>query len=171
MDIKLIIKSSDLVIADLKKFDKGITYLGQKINDDRLEVFEKQIRFQLPLDFIYILKKHNGISLAGIEIYGLDKKLRGSSLDEVYEFEHKEKIYNPMPKYFLPFSPDGRGNHYCLNLSKLVDGICPVVFWQHNFIYNTFDDVEECNNDFMSWIKEIMIESTLEDYNYDGTEK
>jgi len=166
-----IVKACDLLLLELYKFDDSMTSLGPQINDNRMEVFEENIGFKLPLDFKYIIKKHNGISLSGTEIYGLDDALRGSSLDEVYQYERSMEIYNPMPREFLPFSPDGRGNHYCLNLSKLLGDICPVVFWQHDLIYNNVEEVEECNGSLMSWIQEVMIDWTLEDYDYDGTEK
>ncbi len=166
-----IFEECDLLIAELYKFDTSIIYLGPAINDERLEIFEKEVGLEFPSDFKYIIKRHNGISLTGTEIYGLEKELRGSSLDELYRYEHQEEIYNAMPNEFLPFSPDGRGNHYCLNLSKLINGICPVVFWQHDFIYKNIEEVEECNDNFISWIKEVMIEWTLQEYNYDGTEK
>lgn len=166
-----IFSRSDLLLRELHKFDGSIIYLGPAITDERLEIFEKEIGFEFPLDFKYIMKKHNGIALPGVEIYGLDRELRGSSLDEVYQYEHKKEVYNAMPKEFLPFSPDGRGNHYCLNLSKLINGVCPIVFWQHDFIYRGLEEVEQCNDDLIAWIKEEMIDWTLEDYNYDGTEK
>jgi len=166
-----IIKACTSLLVELHKFNDSIIFLGPKIEDKRLEIFEKDIGFELALDFKYIVTAHNGISLSGTEIYGLDKELRGSSLDEVYKYEHNAEIYNAMPKHFLPFSPDGRGNHYCLNLSKLKNGLCPVVFWQHDFIYKSIEEVEECNDEFISWVKEIMIESALEDYNYDGSER
>jgi hypothetical protein len=166
-----IYRECDLLLTKLYKFDESIIYLGSPINDERLELFEKEIGFYLSLDFKYILKKHNRIVLSGTEIYGLDRELRGNSLDEVYQYEHNKEVRNAMPNEFLPFSPDGRGNHYCLNLSKLVNGVCPVVFWQHDFIYENIEEVEESNGSFINWIKEVMIEWTLEDYNYDGSEK
>lgn len=169
--MKKIYQECDLLLSELYKFDKSIISFGPPINDDRLELFEKEIGFSFPLDFKYLLKKHNRIVLAGTEVYGHDEKLRGTSIDEVYKYEHSKEVHNAMPKEFLPFSPDGRGNHYCLNLSKLVKGICPIVFWQHDFTYKSTEDVEECNDSFISWIKEVMIEWALEDYNYDGTEK
>jgi len=165
-----IIAECDLLLTELYKFDRGILSLGPPIDDERLELFEKQIGFYLSLDFKYIYQKHNRIVLTGTEIYGLDKSLRGTSLDEVYRYEHFD-VYNKMPTEFLPFSADGRGNHYCLNLSKLKEGVCPVVFWQYDFNYESIEDVEQCNNTFVSWIKEVMIQWTLEDYNYDGSEK
>jgi len=164
-----IIEMCEELFDELSKFSDDVLYLGPPINDNRLDQFAKEIGFKLPYDFEYILKKHNGIALLGTQIYGLDKQLRGSSIDKVYEFEHHEANYR-MPLEFLPFSPDGRGNHYCLNLSKLTDEQCPVVFWQWDLDYD-FNEVEECNITFVDWVKEVMIEWKSDDYNYDGTEK
>lgn len=165
-----IIANCDLLLSELSKFNDNIIYRGPSIDDNRIELFEKDFALILPFDFKYILKRYNGFSLEGVEVYGFDTTLRGASLDEVYKFEHFQ-ISNKMPAEFFPFSPDGRGNHYCLNLNKLNKGQCPVVFWQHDLYYSSIDEVEECYKDFISWINKEMIEWTLQDYNYDGTEK
>lgn len=157
-------------LEELYKFSPEILYLGENIIDSRIEDFEKNIGQILPDDFKYIIKKHNRITLAGTEVYGISSELRGNSLDKIYSFEHSE-VENPMPKNFLPFSPDGQGNHYCLDLSKLENNLCPVVFWQWDFEYENIEDVEVCNDNFVEWIDEVMIEWTLQTYNYDGTEK
>ena len=158
------------VLNELYKFSDDLIELGPPITDNRLIVFEAKIGFLLPDDFRFIISRHNGISLAGTEVFGLDKSLRGSSIDEVYDFEHKNA--NPeMPNAFLPFSPDGRGNHYCLDLSTMENERCKVVFWQHDFEYETLDQVEICNTDFFDWLKQVMIDWNLEDYNYDGSSR
>jgi hypothetical protein len=160
----------DSLLDELKKFDTEMLHLGDYINDDRLRLFEKGIGFNLPLDFKYILSLHNGFSLMGTEVYGIDDSLGGTSLNRVYHFEHFD-AGNPMPAHFVPFSPDGAGNHYCLDVSKLIDGLCPVVFWQHDVAYLALNQVEVCNNSFAEWVQQVMIEWTLADYNYDGSEK
>lgn len=157
-------------LEKLYKFSEDILQLGEPIGDERLENFEKSLGYKLPEDFKFIIKKHNGIILAGTEIFGLSADLREGSIDKVYAFEHFE-TENEMPEFFLPFSPDGQGNHYCFDLSKLQDGICPVVFWQWDFEYESSDDVEICNEDFTDWISEVMIDWTLKTFNYDGSEK
>ena len=170
MENGLIYQLCDAVLDELKKFDGELRHLGGYIDDDRLRLFEKNIGFNLPLDFNYLLSLQNGFSLMGVEVYGLDQSLQGSSLDKVYHFEHYD-AGNPMPAHFLPFSPDGFGSHYCLDLSNVKGGICPIVFWQHDVIYRSPDAVENCNKSFTEWVQEVMIDWTLEDYNYDGTEK
>lgn len=165
-----ILKKCDLIIDELNKFASNLTAFGDPILDDRLIAFENKISYLLPGDFKYLLTQFNGFSLYGTEVYGIDESLRGSSLDKVYDFEHSANYYKEMPDYLVPFSPDGRGNHYCLVLSKSTLSY-PIAFWQHDLPYQSFDEVEICNNSFVEWVEEVMIRWTLEDYNYDGTEK
>ncbi|MGK6353563.1 SMI1/KNR4 family protein [Parapedobacter sp. DT-150] len=166
-----IIEESKNVLNELYRFSSSIIHLGTSVKDDRLELFEKEIGYTLPKDFKYILSKHNGISLLGTEVLGIDLSFKGGSLDEVYKFEHFN-VEHKMPLEFLPFSPDGRGNHYCLNLAKIDGrGVCPVVFWQWDYNYTGVEEVEESNESFLEWINEVMIEWKLEDYDYDGNEK
>lgn len=165
-----IIEECNKRLEELYKFSNEILFLGESILDSRIEDLEKEIGYKLPEDFKYIIKKHNRIILAGTQVYGMSQELKGSSLDMIYKFEHFE-AENPMPKFFFPFSPDGQGNHYCLDLSKITDEICPVVFWQWDIEYEDIEDVEVCNDSFIDWIDEVMIDWTLEVYNHDGSEK
>ncbi len=109
-------------------------FLGELITDDRLKELEARIGYILPLDFSYILNRHNSFYLFGTEVYGLDEKFGEASIDKVYRFEHEE-VGNPMFPDFVAFSPDGGGNHYCFDLSRMQKGLCPVVFWQHDYSY------------------------------------
>ncbi|RFZ90881.1 SMI1/KNR4 family protein [Mucilaginibacter conchicola] len=170
MDTKDIYERCNQLIEELSRFDASMTEIGPAIKDHRLREFEKQIGFELPLDLKYFLTVNNGVSLMGVEILGLDEVNQGQSLNEVYQFEHFE-VDNKMPMHYLPISPDGMGNHYCLDLPKLENGLCPVVFWQHDYEYASLDEVETCNPNFMEWVQEVVIDWTLMDYNYDGSEK
>lgn len=166
---KKLINTCNKVMNDLRKFSNEILYLGPKIEDDRLEVFERKVQNTLPEDFKYMLKKANGFSLMGTEVYGLDDALLGSSLEKIYDFEHYT-ANNKMFKELLPFSPDGRGNHYCLDLSRVQAEICPVVFWQWDLKYNSIHEVEVVNSSFFDFVQEVLINWTLEEYDYEGKE-
>ena len=165
-----IILECENVLNQLYKFTDELLFLGEPITDQRLIEFESRIGLELPIDFKYILAMHNSFSLSATEVLGFDKKFRGSSLENVYDFEHTE-AGNPMFREFLPFSPDGTGNYYCLDLSRLENCLCPVIFWQHDRLYSDKNDVETCNDNFVHWIREVMIKWTLEHTKYNGSEK
>jgi hypothetical protein len=170
METSVIYQQCDLLLAELNKFDNSLIHFGGLITDNRLKLLEQSIGYELPLDFKYILTNYNSISLIGTEVYGLDDDFEGSSLDRIYRFEHDD-VHNKMPKQYFPFSPDGQGNHYCLDLANLKNMLCPVVFWQHDYTYSSLEEVEVCNENFMHWVQEVLIDWTLEDTNYDGTDK
>lgn len=163
-------KDIDKTYINLTEFSPILLKLGKPVLDDRIERFENQIDYKFPVEFKYFLKRHNGFSLSVTQVNGIGEEYFENSLDKIYAFEHIQSE-NPMPKEFLPFSPDGYGNYYCLDLSRIENEYCPIVFWQHDFKYNSIDEVETCNNSFISWIEEVMIEWTLEEYNHDGSEK
>lgn len=158
------------IFNELYKFSPEFIFLGDEIKDNRLEKFEEKIDYKLPDDFKKTLKKHNGISLFGTKIYGLDEMFRELSIDKVYDFEHNV-VSNKMFKSLIPFSSDGRGNHYCLNLVDKNANEYNIVFWQSDCFYETVKDIEVCNDNFTDWVEEVMIEWNLEMFNYDGTEK
>ena len=155
---------------NLLKFSSTVLTLEKKIVDNRIENFENEIGFSLPKDFKYFIKNSNGFSLRATSVNGIGEEYLENSLDKIYAFEHYE-TGNPMPQHFLPFSPDGFGNFYCLDLSRIENETCPIIFWQHDFIYDNLDEVETCNKNFAEWVNEVMIEWTLEEINFDGIEK
>lgn len=144
------------IIAKLKTFPEEELYLGPPIVDNRLELLELEVRFTLPEDFKYMLKRHNGISVVGTEVLRVENTDIRGALNDLYKFEHFVVDHKMPPEYF-PFSPDGYGNYYCLNLAKVQGGICPVAFWQWDYEYSNISEVEECNVNFLDWIEEVLI--------------
>lgn len=156
-------------INELKKFSSKILTLGNPCDEKLIAGFEIKYNLNLPADFKLLLKKHNGVDLFGTNIYGIKEINSRYSLEECYVFEHFE-VENKMPAHLVPFSPDGGGNHYCFETNPNND-LCPIVFWQHDYNYSDDDLPEVTNKNLADWIKEVMIKWTLEDYNYDGSEK
>ena len=110
------------LISELLKFSDDILEMGNSIDDSRIEDFEKYHNLTLPNDFKKFIKKVNGFSLMGTEVYGFDMT-KSESIETVYQFEHFE-VRVPQYSYLVPFSPDGRGNFYCLDVSKLTNDSC-----------------------------------------------
>src|SRR5215211_7679514 len=123
------------LIEQLELFSSELIDLKEPIDQEKILEFEKKLNFNLPNDYKTFLKKHNGLTLIGLTIYGIDNSMGANSLEKSYLFEHFE-VDNPMPEYLVPFSPDGAGNHYCFDLRACNNESCKIIFWQHDFIYS-----------------------------------
>ena len=157
-------------IAELLKFSDKILELNNSINDNRINSFENEFKITLPDDFKNFISKINGFSLMGNKVYGFNKNIP-ESIENVYRFEHFDVLY-PQYEKLVPFCNDGRGNFYCLDTSKNnKKDNCPIVFWVSNYEYSLEDLPEIVYNSFIEWLNEVIIEWTLESYDYDGNEK
>lgn len=155
------------LLQQLELFSSKLIELRPPVSEKNIVEFEEKFALKLPVDYKTFLKLHNGLSLVGLIIFGIDSELVEFSLEEAYNFEHYE-VGNPMPEYLVPFSPDGGGNHYCFDLRTDNPESCEVIFWQHDLIYSDDDKPEIVNASFADWIKEVVIDWTLEDYDYSG---
>jgi hypothetical protein len=160
----------DDIINELRKFSEDIIYIGEPIEDNRIEKFEEKYNLKLPDDFRLFISKCNEVALMGTMIYGFDPEKKGSTIESVYDIEHFRVII-PQYSYLVPFSPDGRGNFYCMDTSTNKNGTCNIIFWTSNYQYTENDSPEVTNSSFLEWVKEVIIDWTLEDYDYEGNEK
>jgi cell wall assembly regulator SMI1 len=158
------------IIKELEKFSNVILALNTPVDETQVVEFEKSFNLVLPADYRFLLKMYNGVTLDGTQVYGINEAANVFSLKDCYIGEHYE-VSNPMPLYLVPFSPDGGGNHYCFDTRTNNSDSCNIVFWQHDYPYSEDNLPEITNTSFAGWIKEVMIDWTLEDYDYDGTEK
>lgn len=158
------------IFVELHKFDDELVEFNPPVDPQLIIEFEKRHMVRLPNDYKKLIHLTNGFSLMGSEVLGLDPKQNVNSLENVYQFEHY-KVGNPQPEYLIPFCNDGRGNHYCFDTKKInSEGNSEIVFWQHDIDYS-LGDPEIVNADLTEWVQEVVIDWTLEDYNYDGTKK
>lgn len=163
-------KTIEELIQQLKLFSSELIDLHPSMDEVSIFKFEEKFGLQLPKDYRTFLKIHNGLSLIGATIYGIDDGSKSFSLEKCYFIEHDE-VDNPMPQYFVPFSPDGMGNHYCFDLRSCNLESCTIVFWQHDLIYDDENKPEVVNSNFPDWVDEAVINWTLEDYDYKGNKK
>lgn len=162
-------RSVDKILSELYKFSRDIITLSDPLKDlSIIEDFEMKYNLKLPNDFKYLISKHDGIDLMGITIYGFSGL---ENINSVYYFEHND-VAIPQYDYIVPFSPDGAGNFYCFDTRNYNnENSCPIIFWTSNYVYDEHNQPEQTNLSFSEWIEEVMIEWTLENYNYDGAEK
>lgn len=162
-------KSIDVLLSELYNFSKDIITLNEPLKDFIIvENFERERNLKLPNDYKYLLSKHDGIDLMGVTIYGFTGV---ENVDTVYNFEHHEVVF-PQFDYLMPFSPDGGGNFYCFDTRECDNNnSCSIVFWTSNYEYKEDDQPEQTNLSFSEWMEEVMLDWTLENYSYDGSEK
>jgi len=158
------------VIEELLLFSDKIITLKGPANQESIIAFETEHNTKLPEDYIELVRKINGLSLMGTIVYGVGEETWEFSLNKNFKYEHEE-VANPMYDYLIPFSPDGGGNHYCFDTSSIDNNSCNVIFWQHDYTYTVDDSPEVTNPSFTEWIKEVVIDWVLEEYNYDGSQK
>jgi len=58
-----------------------------------------------------------------------------------------------MPHRLIPLMNDGSGNHECLDTSKIKDGDCPVVFWDHEHPRGILQSPKRISVSFTAWLK------------------
>ncbi|PSL42365.1 SUKH superfamily protein [Chitinophaga niastensis] len=157
------------IINEINKFSPMAAVLGEPIIDNRVSKFEEEFGVKLPEDFKLFISEINGFSLMGTEVYGIyfDDK-NPNTLGEIYKYEHRG-VQVPMPNYLVPFSPDGGGNYYCFDTRIIENDSCPIVFFETHYIYQHDTSPAVTNNSFVDWVNEVVLDSTLEDYNYDGS--
>lgn len=153
------------IISHLHLFsDKIIEFRSPAAVSD-VQSFEEKFKVQLPAEYKYLLSETNGLRLMGNEILGIYKDDQNIyDLNKAYNFEHFE-CSNPMPLKLIPFCPDGFGNHYCFDSNTN-----NIVFWQSDCDY-TNDNPEIVYASLSEMIQEVFIDWTLEDTNYDGSDK
>lgn len=156
------------VFEELQKFSSNLYELYPPIEKETIISFEKKHNVTLPNDYKLFLSKTNGIDFMGSVVFGIFDDSVFKSLGGAYLFEHFE-VGNPMPSNLIPFSPDGAGNHYCFESNDNRAG--KIIFWQHDYLYTENDSPEVVNESFADWMKEVVIDWTLEDYDYSGNKK
>jgi len=164
-------KKIEQVLSELRKFsDKAIEW-SHPVKENDIDSFERKYQLNLPADYKYLLIQTNGFELMGNEVYGLNVEDK-EDLGKVYHFEHYEVGFS-IYSHLVPFSSDGGGNFYCFNTLKLTEKkeSCQIVFWTSGYEYTITDEPEITHQSFSDWVQEILIDWTLEDYDYNGNEK
>lgn len=153
------------LIERIKSFPNSTFIIKAGADEQDLKQLENALNLALPQDFKSFLSISNGFSLMGETVYPVklvsEKDDFGEHLEVIYLREHEE-VQNPMPKKFFPFSPNGRGDHYCFDLSnRNEDGTCPVIFWQWDYSYFYPNDIEKTHDSFTNWLQGLI--STLQE--------
>lgn len=164
--------SIDALLAELRKFSPEVAEFNGPADPAAVAAFESAHQLMLPADYKRTIAQMNGFSIMGDEVYGVLGPNVPLSIEGVYYREHSE-VHLPQYPYLVPFRPDGGGNFYCFDTRHTTQGgaSCPVVFWASNYQYTADDTPEVVSQSFVEFIKEVVIGSMLEEYDYEGNER
>jgi cell wall assembly regulator SMI1 len=126
-------------------------WLDKGVSEVEIDECEQRLGVRLPDSYRWFLREF-GIACFPDYIYGIHHgKLPGLKVEH-HMREERHEVEPRMPPHLIPFSPDGWGNHYCLDTSSLADGECPVVFWSHE--KGADQCPEQTHPSFLDWLEE-----------------
>lgn len=138
------------VVFDLIRARAPVNCIGRGCSDEELGKCEQQLGVRLPGSYRRLLQQFAFVWWPDY-IYGLDPgPLPG--LKVTWQTEQWRRERHPrLPDHLIPFHPDGWGNEYCLDTARLVDGECPVVFWDCEL--DADQKPEETHTSFLDWLE------------------
>jgi cell wall assembly regulator SMI1 len=167
----------DMIVDEINRYDDNVIKTFPGIGSNEVKELERKLGYALPTNFCAFLMKCNGFELISEIIYGihtdesLDITVRALDLYKNYIWE-KDEVGNPIWSHLLPISPDGFGNHYCLDLDTLTEdnSECKVVFWQHDYEFSK-DNPPPVDAETVLEFLWKLLQEIKEIINYDGTDK
>lgn len=118
-------------------YSDGLLDLNPPATDDEIEELTNTLDVELPDDFLSVLKIHNGQKGKAAWLFDSQEFLSTKRIIEEYniwknllEDELQDKVSTPddgvkndwWNKKWIPFTSDGCGDHYCLDLSPANTG-------------------------------------------------
>lgn len=118
--------------------------------DQELYKAEEELSINLPESYKAFQLDLGDIDGAKLEIYSVKTPQEGMiNIIGITQSERTECFPN-MPSYLVPFSGNGGGDSYCFDTSKIINGECPIVFWDHTS--DPEQEPEVVAVDFLEWI-------------------
>ena len=118
--------------------------------DQEISDAEKELNVCFPESYKKFQLELGDIDWAMLEIHSVKPLQNGMyNIVGITKAERTECFPN-MPNNLIPFSDNGGGDSYCFDILNLIDGECPIVFWDH-----TDDQTQkpkEIAVDFIEWI-------------------
>jgi hypothetical protein len=138
-------------VATLIRQHTPAGWLDGGVDGAEIAQCEQRLGVQLPNSYRWFLREF-GTGCFPDYIYGIHHgSLPGLKVEHHTQAE-RHQCEPPIPQHLIPFSPDGWGNHYCLDTSRLSEGECPVVFWNHAGADD--QQPEQTHSTFLDWLEE-----------------
>jgi hypothetical protein len=134
--------------------------VGTPTTPVRVGAAEEALGVKLPESYKQFLLTCGSASIESEEIFGLDPEDHPSDFVQSTLFMRRAKDFR-WPDHMLVIAADGRGGDYCLDVSGIKDGDCPVVYHDHELdeidedtgaITPSFEKVKPT---FAAWLKQV----------------
>jgi cell wall assembly regulator SMI1 len=129
---------------------------GSGATDSEISNAESLLGVRFPESYRSFLRRIGWGRFSHQELYGL-----GSDTPAYLELikntlVERDTMGPPMPSQLVPVMNDGAGNHFCLDSTTVVDGECPVVFWDHEQGFN--QTPQTVAQSFDKWMVDLLME-------------
>lgn len=130
--------------------------LGNGASEDLINEAEQAIHARLPNSYKDFLRCYGWGGVQSIELFGLGDDVP-IHLDLINIIRSERLSFSPLlPSNYIPIYNDGFGNLYCLDISAMDNGECPVVFWDHELASSQSPEVVADN--FFIWLNDLLDE-------------
>ena len=144
--------------ADIKKLLHEERYQpvsqGRGATDSEISAAEFALRVSFPLSFKHFLREIGWVDSPYISVFGLGEDIHPlpnlTHMTLFWWFEVDEDIR--LPRHLVPVVDDGSGNVNCLDVSKMQNSECPIVFWDHESFEGANQVPTLVGPDFCTWL-------------------
>lgn len=160
--------NKEILIELINKNKKDIFFSGG-IKDTAIDKIECELNTILPDDYKWFLKTFGAGKIKEFKVFGEDNNNTLSTIKMTNIFRKKK-----LPKNLIVIGFNSEDEIYCLDTSKMIKKICPVVVWRKstlksyefdiNFIYFLYEKIKiicATTKDIIKIIKEDTFDSSM----------
>ena len=155
----------EMIIERMRRIDSDV--FPGPVSKNMIQLAEQQLGVVFPQSYCDFLEKVGAASLP-FDVFGLVSEDSATFSRDFWDVVgmtevERSEVEPPMLHHLIPISPNGMGDHWCLDTSRFSSEECPVVFWNHE---NGADQKpNQTNPSFLDWLEEMV---TLEEEDQNG---
>lgn len=97
---------------------------------EEIQQAEETLGVRFPKSYVWFLLEY-GATIWPDYVYGLSSQASFRLNVVKRTLGERTEVEPQMYPYLIAISPDGWGNHYCIDTSREVEGENPIIFWNH----------------------------------------
>ena len=125
---------------------------GHGATDREIADAERTLGIQFPTSYKAFLSRFGWAEIYNDTLYGLGPDVPQEYALARNAFSERYEAQPFIPQHLVPIMNDGAGNNFCLDTSRLDNGECPVVFWDHEHEDGADQLPNQISPSFDQWI-------------------